>query len=152
MKKYHNILLLLVLFFSTYAAEARIYKWVDAEGNVHYGEKPVGEKSQEVIINSRGKKTLEPVNKPERKAVDSDKLMRSMEADRHARDEKRRKKKKANDDRQRRCVRAKDRLRRFQRATSLYNLDKTGNRSTLSDAERQKSTARVQADIKKYCK
>jgi len=152
-KKNLNMLLLMMLFFSIPIAEAKIYKWVDAEGNVHYGERPTGENSQELIINSRGSKSsLEPVNKPAKKSIDADKLMKSMEADRLSRDEKRRKKKKAEDKRQMRCVRARDRLKRIERATSLYRLDKEGNRNTLSKNQRQQSTEKAHADIKKWCK
>ncbi len=46
---------------------------------------------------------------------------------------------------------ARDRLRRFEMAGTLYNLDNEGKRVYLSDAERQQSTERARADVARWC-
>ena len=43
---------LLVLFAST--AQAKIYRWVDKNGSVHFSDKPYSEDAQEIKINETG--------------------------------------------------------------------------------------------------
>ena len=43
---------LLMLFTSM--AQAKIYRWVDKNGSVHFSDKPYSEKAQEIEINETG--------------------------------------------------------------------------------------------------
>ena len=49
MQRKFFVLLLLILFSAEYADAAGIQKWVDADGKVHYGEKPPAEHDSEQV-------------------------------------------------------------------------------------------------------
>jgi len=150
---------LLIFLCPGYVHARSIYKWTDAEGNVHYGEKPPAGGATEVRIRDRG--GVEPVEaqpdssrrvKQTDAKVQRDKMIKAMEGDRLARQAQKLKKKDQQDNLNRQCVQARDTLRRYRRATSLYRLDKEGNRKAVPEAVKQQETTRLQAEIKKWCK
>ncbi|OZG70472.1 hypothetical protein BTA51_25380 [Hahella sp. CCB-MM4] len=51
LKFLNTVLITLTLFFSG-ASSAEIYKWVDESGQVHFGDKPQGKKTERVQIKS----------------------------------------------------------------------------------------------------
>ncbi len=142
-----KLLITLLLFFSS-LANAGVYKWTDENGNVHYGDKPTtGGERLNISTETPTRSTTSDETREERRQRISD----SLTDDRLARKEKKAeaKKKKAQSDRQ--CVYAKDRLKRYQRAGRLYNLDKEGNRVILPDKSRDKTIANLQKEIRKNC-
>ena len=150
----------LILLVCTSQVNARsIYKWTDADGNVHYGEKPPTKGATELRIRSRGgveKKDSKPSSSTASPQADPkvqrDKMIKAMEGDRLARQEKRQKQAEKHKKHKKKCARAKDRLRRYRSASSLYKLDDDGNRIILPQSVKQKQIQTLQSDIKKWCK
>lgn len=133
-------------------AEAEIYKWVDENGQVHYGEQPVGDKAREVIIKLHGGTKSGATTAPVDHRIKRDKMLQAMEQDRHAREEEKQKKSKSVQKNKMRCIRAKDALKQYKSASSLYKLDTKGTRITMSDEQRKQATKQLQAKIKEHCK
>ena len=48
-----TIFAILLLFFVS-AAQAKIYRWVDENGSVHFSDKPYSEEAEEIIIVETG--------------------------------------------------------------------------------------------------
>ncbi|MCW9014092.1 MAG: DUF4124 domain-containing protein [Gammaproteobacteria bacterium] len=145
---------MLTLLFMLYAAMsmkivyAEIYKWVDDKGNVHYGDKPTPD-GQQIDVTKAAAKTG---NLPKQSREDRrQKLLQAMDEDRLEKKNKEAKLNKQKSRQKARCANAKDRLRRYERAGSLYDLDKEGNRVFLSKDERQQATKKLSTSIKKYC-
>ncbi len=142
-------LISVVLALLSWTVKAEIYKWVDEQGRVHYGDKAV-DNSEPMNVPSEKKQSssASPEDRKERRQ----RLLQAFEEDRAARkqqaEEVRQKKAKLS----RQCVVAKDQLRGMQRSNRLYDLDKSGNRVYLSDEQRRNATARLSAEIKKHCK
>ena len=97
------------------------------------------------ILNSYSDDELSREEKRER-------LLQSMEEDRVEKQEIREKKKAVKEKNRQRCNRYRDQMRHYERASSLYKLDKDGNRVYMSDGDRARATKNLQANIKKYCK
>ena len=145
-------LLLLLVSVSPLVVHASVYKWVDDNGKVHYGDQPqVSQPAVEMNIDdtapspSSSGDTLSREEKRER-------LLQSMEEDRVEKQEKREKQKAVKQQNRKKCNRYRDLMRHYQRANSLYRLDRDGNRVYMSDADRASSTKKLQSKIKKYCK
>ena len=147
MKPIH-ILLFMALAISC-SAHAEIYKWTDDAGNVHYGDKPVKNSSQ-LEINAETANSVGEIkeSREERRR----RLLDAMQEDREEKDKQKAEREKKQNKLNRQCTIAKDRLQTYERSSSLYNLDKNGNRITLSDEERKKATDKLRSQIKKYCK
>jgi len=141
------ILLILINFYSVYVS-AEIYKWVDEQGNINYGDKPVVDSNEvQVDVTDKGNVKISDTREKNRQ-----KLLDAYNQDQSRENKEKEKQKKQKKKRQRDCAQAKDYMRTYDRARSLYSLDKEGNRVTLSDKERKKSTAELKKYIKKNCK
>ena len=143
-----NIFVTLLLLFSTLVS-AGVFKWVDADGNVHYGDRPTKTSEQ---VNIETHQSNVPMGDEEARAEKRQRITESLTNDRLDRGKQRKEAKDKKDKLNRRCAAAKDRLKNYQRASRLYNLDGEGNRNTLSDKSRDKAIANLQKDIRKNCK
>jgi len=154
--RYSVLIVLLCSLSSGYANAAGIYKWVDAEGNVHYGEQPPPEGAKQMPIRSSSSANQNNEPLPSSHNIDPraqrDKMIQALEGDRLARQEKKQKQKKEQQKRKMQCARAKDTLRQYKSAASLYKLDAEGKRHTLPASVKQQETQRLQAEINKWCK
>ncbi|MCK4676253.1 MAG: DUF4124 domain-containing protein [Gammaproteobacteria bacterium] len=145
MKIYAIFLLLIVS-----AVNAGVYKWTDKNGNVHYSDHPVnrdnatelniGTESSAGIANSSG-------NNKERNLV-----IKELEEDRKAREEKRQEKRIAQKKKQKRCARSKDNLRQYRNASAIYKLDAKGDRVFYSKEERKAQEKKLNQSIAKNCR
>jgi len=146
-----NIIFLLILV-APVAANAGVYKWVDENGKVHYGDQPKA--SQPTVEMNVDDTTPAPsfsdddLSREEKR----ERLLQSMEEDRLEKQEKRDRQKAENERSRQKCNQYRDRMRHYERANSLYKLDKDGNRVYMSDSERASATKSLNAKINKYCR
>lgn len=141
--------LFLLLVLNAHVVAAEIYKWTDEKGNVHYGDKPTTTGKQIDVTKAAAKTgNLPEKSREERRR----KLLQAMDEDRLDKKTRQAKQKKQKARHRTRCINAKDRLRVYEQAGSLYDLDKDGKRVTLSNEERQRVTAKLRSNINKYCK
>jgi len=139
----------LFLLLST-SVFAEIYKWTDANGNVHFGDNPDNkQKATELNIDveSRSGVTHSSGRNKHRDLL----LKQSAEA----RAEKAEKKKKYREKikkMKRKCALARDNLRQHTQASGVYKVNSKGERQYYSNEQRAKSEKRLRRSIKKYCK
>jgi len=147
-------LTLLLSLITPIAAHAGVYKWVDESGKVHYGDSPqASHPTVEMNIDdttpvpsfSDSDDVLSREEKRER-------LLQSMEEDRHEKQEKRDAQKAVNERNRQQCNQYRDRMRHYERVSALYQLDKDGNRVYMSDGDRARATESLRAKINKYCR
>ena len=142
-----SIVILLLCLVNSFAV-AEIYKWVDEHGKTHYGDKPAtNSKEMHVDISKQGHVKVD--NNREKKRQ---KLLETYADDKQREDKEKAKKKKSKKKMQRKCTLARDRLIRYEKASSLYSLDNSGNRITMSTAERERTVAELTKRIKINCK
>ncbi|VAW67528.1 hypothetical protein MNBD_GAMMA08-1074 [hydrothermal vent metagenome] len=143
-----KIILISVFCFYTNISLAEIYKWTDENGQIHYGDKPlVDSKEMDIDISKQGHIKVNGTREEKRR-----KLLETYNDDKQREDKEKAKRKKQKKKQERGCVLSKDRMKRFQRARSLYDLDKDGNRVTMSNEQREKSINELRNKIIKYCK
>jgi hypothetical protein len=143
----------LLLLTSTFAVHAGVYKWVDEDGRVHYGDKPKATEpavemdvdDTAVTVPAFGGDDLSRDEKRER-------LLEAMEEDRIEKQEMLEKQKAIREQNRRKCNSYRDRMRHYERASGLYKLDDNGNRVYMSEADRARATKDLRTKIKKYCR
>lgn len=134
----------------TSAASGEIFKWVDEQGNTHYGDKPSADTSvTQLNIPEQQSNKVSP------DAQDRDERRRRL-ADvlQEDRLKKKEEKKQAFEQKaqlDQKCVYAKDQLRRYEDSGYLYQLDKDGNRVPLPDEQRTAAINDLRAQIKVHC-
>jgi len=141
-------LFMILMFLYSITGYAEIYKWIDEQGKVHYGDKAV-EDSKEIDVNISNRGHLKVNESREKKRR---KLLKAFDDDRQRENKEKAKKKKKKKKLKRNCAISKDRLRVYERAGSLYDIDKNGNKVVLSNKEREKTLTELRKSINKHCK
>lgn len=140
------LLITLLGVLATAAANAGpLYRWVDEQGKVHYGDKPpVAQDSEAVDLKFIGKGVTEapaPGAAGARAPGDADPVLNLVEPDSPL----------LLKPSPQRCALAKQRLQVYSQARRLESTDEFGQRQVLSDAERQKYIAGAREDVERAC-
>jgi len=131
------------------SAYGEIYKWTDESGNVHFGDNPKNkEEATELIINIDSKTG---VTHSSGRNKDRDYILKKREQERAEKAKKKKKFLAEKKKMKRKCLAASDRLKRYTRASSVFIVDKKGERRYYSSEERAKSEQRLRKSIKRYC-
>ena len=140
----------MTLAVSGAAVAGDIYKWVDAEGNVHYGDRPVAPQSERMDIDSRPTTAASVEAQTAALAASNDRRAEARTAadeDAAAAAELRAE----AEQRAERCAASRATMQRFVQSRRLYREDEGGERQYLDEAEMQAARQRVENDINEYC-
>lgn len=133
------------------AAQAQLKKWVDAEGRVHYSDKPPpsGVKEEEVKIrNAPAPAAAQPAPSYQDKELEFRKRrIEAQEAAKKAQEEAARKRDEAEN-----CQQAQNRLRSIEETGRVYTYDAKGDRVYMDDAARERELAAAREAIRTWCK
>jgi hypothetical protein len=131
---------------------AGVYKWVDENGKVNFGDRPPLEGAETVNIHASpdqggGTNAASAAERRERQrrlldAYDTERTQKKARAEKEKHDKQVLEQK---------CQRARESLRNMQTATYLYDKDEKGNRRIYTDADRKKATDALQKKIKQFC-
>ena len=142
-----NTISILLIVYSC-GSSAEIYKWIDEQGRTHYEDKPVGH-AKEMQVDTTKQGHIKINNERGQKQK---RLLETYEDDQQRENKEKTRKKKNKKKLARECSQSKDRLRHYERASSLYDLDKDGKRITVSKQKREKVTTDLRNKINKFCK
>ncbi|MBT8088506.1 MAG: DUF4124 domain-containing protein [Gammaproteobacteria bacterium] len=128
-----------------------IYKWVDQDGNVHYEDRPSGSDSEQRLALSYKRTDAASIEqlKEDRSAARASreeaeaKQAEEQQATAAAADKEEARKKK--------CESYRASLDTFANSRRVYRTDDNGERVFLEDDEIQKTRARAEALVAKYC-
>jgi hypothetical protein len=128
---------------------AKMYKWVDAEGNTQYTQQPPPGDIEAEVIKPPPKVDTDKAQKQldeQQKQLDNIRKTREEEAEEQQ--------KKGNEVavRESNCALAKDKLGRLNGNPRVYSVDADGVRTRLSEDVRQAKLAEARKMIKEYCK
>ncbi|MGB5305077.1 MAG: DUF4124 domain-containing protein [Gammaproteobacteria bacterium] len=139
--------LTIICLLACIPAVADVHKCTDAHGKVTYRDTPCGGTSTTI----RRKSVPAAAPDADARMKKTQRLLRAYDAERQEAKQQQADVQARKEERLRNCALARDRLRRFEMAGTLYNLDNEGKRVYLSDAERQQSTERARADVARWC-
>lgn len=125
-----------------------IYKWTDAQGRLHFGDRPPGEASSATIAPPA------PSTAPAEaeRAARQQRLLDMYRDERLEKAEREAKQKADEEDRRRRCAHARDRLDRYERSPRIYDPQPNGERRYLSDGERDAEIRTARNEVARLCK
>ncbi|MBT3204625.1 MAG: DUF4124 domain-containing protein [Gammaproteobacteria bacterium] len=135
-----------VIFIACNSYAAGIQKWVDENGNIHYGDTPPAQTKSQTINVSRP-----PSNpgKPLPRFSDGSEKTPEMTDDKAAQKKNSEEDKISNNEI---CEQAKIDLNIISRSNTLRIKQKDGTERTLSDKEIDERRKKTESDIKQYCK
>ena len=138
------------LWLSGTALSGEIYKWTDADGSVHYEDRPIGDDVERIKLISSG--------------TDNDAVQASIEA-RHDREAARSEARSKRDEEDQaatearaetaqrgvKCQESRSRMQTYLQSRRLYKQDDTGERVYLDEDQTMQAHADAQEMIQKYC-
>jgi hypothetical protein len=129
--------------------DAQVYRWVDAEGNVHYTDRPPPEVDAERMSIEVQPTDLETTIEAQRDREENLSLRdQDREDDEHDAEAERR----DRENLARSCQQARERVARIESARRLSRVDADGNRHTYDEAERAAALAEARAQVAEWCR
>ena len=127
---------------------AGVYKWVDENGRVHYGDKPGNSSAREIILPAA------PAPDENQRAHEQKqkKLLQVFEQERQEKREQEAKIKVETQKRDQECILAKARLKNYEQAGALTAKDKDGKERPLSKAEYKEAVADAKKAVEHWCR
>ncbi len=118
-----------------------IYKWTDEDGNVHYGDRPTSEVSEESLAVSSG------LAGPSKDGARYEAKAAAIEPGQPAPEELR----VQALEQEEKCATSKARLQKFLTSRRLYRQGENGERVYLDEDETLAARERVQNQVEEYC-
>lgn len=142
--------LIAIIAMATAAAHAgSVYKWVDQNGKVHYGDRPAQGADSVRLEVETPKSTTSDISNARR-----EKQRRLLEAFEHedAQEEaEQARRRREKQERKLACARAQDNLQRMRDAGYLYRYDDNGERIIFSNSERKEAVQEAQDAVRQRC-
>ena len=128
-----------------------IYKWTDAEGNVHFGDRPSGAATEERLAISSNPTDPDRVSAIVQARNDARTARNEAEAEAAQAEPTAEELRAAEAERKQKCSTYKERLQKFVTSRRLYREDENGERVYLDEEETLAARARVQEQVLEYC-
>jgi len=144
-------LILLLTVLAVTSVSAGIHRWVDENGQVHFGERPPADvsDSNEVIIRNQVP-AREPVQVDRKQ--NRERYLEQRQRERANKKEELAKKRKEKKELQKRCTYSRNKLREYQEHGALYERLPNNERRFLTDQERAQEIAKAQKEVARWCK
>lgn len=141
--------LMLALVLTGTPAVAEVYKWVDGDGNVHYGDRPPssGQESHSLTLPPPPGRDADHGER----SLKQRRLLEAFEVERVEQERLESEAAEAKRERAHKCEQARRTLANFERANIVYTTDENGARVYMSDEERRQAAANARSWIRKHC-
>lgn len=139
------------LAFGGSAMANEIYKWVDDDGNVHYGDRPTSEDQAEVVALTYQRTDSSSVRK---RVSAQGEAAATLQEKRAARAEEKKTAAEAAaaaEEKQQRCNTYRSQLETMVQARRLYREDESGERVYLDEDQTNAARQRVEEQIAEHC-
>ena len=144
----NKFLFIIFFLFCLSNANAEVYKWIDENGKIVYGDKPTSSDAEQIKI----KKT--PVQDPlvQERYEKQNKLLDIMKQERDEKNALKKEEKKKKDEQNKMCTDARKELKKIKEARYLYeDSDDPNNPIIMTDKERKATEIEFENYIKKNC-
>lgn len=132
------------------AAAQGVFKWTDAQGRVHFGDRPPGDAATTTLAPPAPPAVPPPTDSE--RATRQQRLLDMYQDERREKEEREAKQKADDEERRRRCAHAKDRLDRYERSPRIYDPQPNGERRYLSDGEREAEIRTARNEVARLCR
>jgi catalase len=145
MKKY-----ILLFAFVITPVDAGIYKWTDSDGNVHFGDQPVNTDAATELHMQTNNKT--GVTNSSGNTKEREYLLKKISEDKETDAEERKKKLAKDKERRKLCDRYRSQLQVHNQSNSIFKMSPDGERTYLTDKQRDDQQKRLSKGVAKYCR
>lgn len=141
----------LALTVSTGAMGNEIYKWIDADGNVHYEDRPSGAASEERLDISYNRTNNSAVQERIQARLEARKAREEADSMAAASEKEAADNAAAEEARRKQCESARARLESYRQARRLYRTDESGERVYLDEVQQAEARQKAEEQIAELC-
>ncbi|MGR8950208.1 MAG: DUF4124 domain-containing protein [Gammaproteobacteria bacterium] len=141
------LFLLISMSYASAVSATKVYSWTDANGNVHFGDKPRNQQADEIKLNPASGGDPSGRKRFER----SKKLLDSLSADRKEREVAREAQQRKRQEKAAKCAQARTQLQELTEAQFIYDESDTGKKRILNFDERAQAEQDAAQKIRKIC-
>ncbi|HEX5276432.1 MAG TPA: DUF4124 domain-containing protein [Fluviicoccus sp.] len=140
----------IVLLWLCTPAHAEIYQWKDAEGKVHFTDKPPANQKAQTLDIRTAPSAAQASPPPEESAVSRQrKLLQTIDEEKALKAEQQQKQQEARQKQDKNCAMLREQQRLYNEGGRFYNLDKNGERQYHTDDEIDRQHAAVNKALEK---
>ncbi|MEE8382401.1 MAG: DUF4124 domain-containing protein [Thermodesulfobacteriota bacterium] len=144
----NKFLIIIFFLFCASHANAEVYKWIDENGNIVYGDKPTSSDANKIKIKSAPVQDQVVQERNEKQ----DKLLNIMQQERDERNVLKKEEKRKKEEQMKVCADARKELQEIKDASFLYReTDDPNNPAIITDEERKTEQLKYKKYIKKHC-
>jgi hypothetical protein len=143
-------LMLLGTSSSTFAG--KIYKWTDANGKVHYGERAPNGNSKQMKVKGTSPYAAAPAPKSSDKSDAANKFLESIAAERKEKKEADDKSAKNKEITDKNCSISRRQVASLNQGGRRYEVNEKGDRTYLDDVAIQSRLSEAKKNVAKWCK
>ena len=141
----------LAMTMASGAMANEIYKWTDADGNVHYEDRPTGAETEERLDMTYGRTDRRSVQRRVKARTDAEASRREAASVAAASKQEAADNAAAEEARAAKCERSRARLESYLQSRRLYRTDENGERVYLDDTQRQEARQKAEEQITQFC-
>jgi len=143
-----------LLLTATAAMAVEVYRWTDAAGRVHFGDKPSGVAAETITVEPSPGPTAErtPADMEAARRERTQRLLNEYATERGEREEEKAQKAAALAKQKSRCANARREKADLDNSAYLYTRDEAGNKQVLPDVELRKERARLDTKVLELCR
>ena len=143
--------LALALVLSVPSLASEIYKWTDADGNVHYGDRPSGQPTEQRMEITYKRTDGASVQARVDAQRESQAARREARAQQDEDEQTLAEQRAAEEQRQQKCENYRAKLETMVTSRRLYREDENGERVYLDDAQILEARQRAEELVAEYC-
>ncbi len=147
MKNSHLHIAVLGLMLLSGGSSAQMYKWTDANGNVHFSDKPQPN-AQKLEIRTPGSSGIGTSNRQQRSQQE---LLKDLEYSRRQREQEAARSAQQRQQQEQRCVQLRNRLRTYEDVDYVFYRDESGNKKRLSSDHKKQEEQKLRKQIEENC-
>lgn len=133
-------------------AQADVFRWVDANGRVHFSDKaPAHQKVETLTLPEADATVAAPDISEEERKQRQQRLVQALEEERLAKAQHKAELKQKEVEHQAHCERFRNRMQRLQSSTHVYSENKDGTVTYWKDAEADRYKADMNSRLQQEC-
>jgi recombination DNA repair RAD52 pathway protein len=133
------------------ATANEIYKWTDADGTVHYEDRPTGAATEVRLEMTYRSTDRSAVQKRIKSRVDAQTARDEARSAAEIAEQEAAENAAAEQQRKERCERSRARLETYTQARRVYRTDENGERVYLDETQRQEARQKAEEQIAEFC-
>lgn len=145
-----RVIALLLTMLASSPLLSEVYRWIDSGGNVHYGDRPIGN-AEQVTLKHIPKPRSSPVSTAAERKELQHRLLKVFSEEREEKKKKRLEQKAERKASKKKCGKAKSELVRYNNSRVIYNTTESGEREYYSNEKRERYIKYLNRQVTKWC-